>query len=284
MKRRGFTLVELLVVITIIAILIALLLPALARAKRMAVAIQCANNLRSQGQILMEYTSTYRGILPYGVCTSDQSGWTDLLFDYYIGNTDPSHQLTQARWNGYGTPAQTAYYSAEFRAMFLCPAATVTPTYPLVIEYAANPNAFITTVEPTVGTIVPAPSPAGDPFTQSWVPISNIQDPTSVIAIGDANQTPPQGSCSYLFSYWSAFALGYPPLTTTYPAGWPGGFTNNDSLTIWAPTELRYRHGAGGQTGGPSPVSGYANVLFFDGHVAPMKAGSLAYRNMTINP
>ena len=283
MKRRGFTLIELLVVVSIIAVLIALLLPALARARKLALAIQCAANLRSQGQILAEYTDTYRGVLPYGVCTSDQSGWTDLLFDFYIGNTDPSHLLTQARWNGYGTPAETAADTAKFQHLFWCPAATITPTYPLVIEYAANPNAFITTVEPTVGTIVPAAPPSGDPFNPTWVSISNIQHPADVIVFGDANQQSPQGGCSYQFNYWDAFSLGNPSLTTQYMAGWPGGFTNNDSLTAWAPTELRYRHGAGGQAGGPSPVSGYANVVFFDGHAGPIQAGSLRYLNMTIN-
>ncbi|MGC8673400.1 MAG: hypothetical protein ACP5TO_07895, partial [Thermoplasmata archaeon] len=117
-----------------------------------------------------------------------QSGWTDLLFDYYIGNTDPSHLLTQARWNGYGTPAETTDDTAKFQHLFWCPAATITPTYPLVIEYAANPNAFITTVEPTVGTIVPAPSPSGDPYNPTWVRMTNITHPSDVIAIGDGNQ------------------------------------------------------------------------------------------------
>jgi prepilin-type N-terminal cleavage/methylation domain-containing protein/prepilin-type processing-associated H-X9-DG protein len=63
-RQRGFTLVELLVVIGIIAVLISILLPALGRARENAAAIKCAANLRSIGQGIIAYTAENKQMLP----------------------------------------------------------------------------------------------------------------------------------------------------------------------------------------------------------------------------
>jgi prepilin-type N-terminal cleavage/methylation domain-containing protein len=61
---KGFTLVELLVVVAIIAILAALLLPALARARESARISTCANNLKQMGLALRMYSNDSRGDWP----------------------------------------------------------------------------------------------------------------------------------------------------------------------------------------------------------------------------
>ncbi|HEV7300342.1 MAG TPA: prepilin-type N-terminal cleavage/methylation domain-containing protein [Tepidisphaeraceae bacterium] len=79
--RNGFTLVELLVVIGIIALLISILLPALNKARDAAQRVTCASNMRQLAMVAKMYEVEYRGWLPAQACKADGSSDNALRVD-----------------------------------------------------------------------------------------------------------------------------------------------------------------------------------------------------------
>jgi len=94
--RRGFTLVELLVVIGIIAALIAILIPVLNRARIAAVKVKCLSNMRQCYAELMMYSTQSRGMVPIGY-----GGWKS---------------LSNGMWDPYGS-APTGVWTGNFTQM-----------------------------------------------------------------------------------------------------------------------------------------------------------------------
>lgn len=84
---RGFSLIELLVVISIIMILISILMPAMSKAKQTARGISCMNNLRQIGICTNDYSNDYSNYAPYGVFGSNYL-W---LYPSFQGNVFPDY-------------------------------------------------------------------------------------------------------------------------------------------------------------------------------------------------
>ena len=108
-KLYSFTLIELLVVIAIIAILAAILLPALQQARARSLAAGCTNNSMQMGKLLQTYYDTYEGYTPYG--NSTRSRW------WHLQHVIPGISSTNRRVAGKGTPGA----SKAAMPLFYCP-------------------------------------------------------------------------------------------------------------------------------------------------------------------
>ncbi len=282
--RNAFTLVELLVVISIIALLISLLLPALAKAKQEALSIQCLANLRSFGQIDTEYADTYEGNLPPGINQlplsdwGDWQGWRTLLYTFYTGQSpqqfyNETLQLTSPSepWGYVSKQLQQNWLDMAWCPASVFPASNIYDSvwnasagiYFMPSTYAANPNFFL--LYQTVNGANQALS----------FKMSNVQSPAVKIAFGDGNQGifvggNTLGAATYFDWYQAGEYSG--------PTGYAGPYVNDPNYLV-PPAGLnsgdiggnidgvtdntmgfRYRHLS------DSPNTGMGNAVFFDGH------------------
>jgi prepilin-type processing-associated H-X9-DG protein/prepilin-type N-terminal cleavage/methylation domain-containing protein len=137
-RRAGFTLVELLVVIGIIALLIAILLPALSKARAQSLQVACMSNLRSMGQALVMYTNDTKY---YPGCYSVGGG-----IDFAIWPTRLRWAMRTSPVTG-GVAGQTGGGGLE--KLFWCPASD--PGLQWQVSYGAPGGNYATDVQTGFG-------------------------------------------------------------------------------------------------------------------------------------
>ncbi|MGN6368443.1 MAG: type II secretion system protein [Phycisphaerae bacterium] len=112
-KNRAFTLIELLVVVAIIAVLIAILLPSLGRAKANAVRVRCAAQLKQWGNVITMYSQENQDW--FGIEWQEANGGPK---HYWNGIGVGTPELYDPEWGAMDTTLKMSKYSVGFRT---CP-------------------------------------------------------------------------------------------------------------------------------------------------------------------
>lgn len=242
----AFTLIELLIVIAIIAVLVALLLPAIGNARERADRIKCRTNMRQWGAAYYLFLSDSQGKFP-GQGSTDESGY---MAD--VSDIDKNDALPIAWFNALPGYIQGTTYSALAKdrnaprpgdkSIFICPSVKKNEPVP------HNPRHYYANYAQNLFLEASANAGCGKSV---FLRIDQIANP-SVFAMMGENPTGVGANGNYGYSYGHTH-----PMYMTYP--WEQNAVGHS-----------YRHGD----------DDTCNLLFVDGHTDDYKRDQIWYKGM----
>jgi len=253
-NRSGFTLVELLVVVAIIALLLGILLPALSKARLISQDVACLSNLRQVGLGLTTYDTEF-GQLPAGFV----SGFTDwgVLINSYLGNNNRDNYADEGA-DGRHPALQCPSAVVDAGRLHFGAHAMLMPPYVNESNWRSGRANFTL-----------------KPYT-----LQSLERTSEMLIVADAGQfTDPNGTAP-LFGDSFATLDNLDNGEARFPTPWYDKTDPDMGLTIDpganvdgtqpmganGAADLRWRHGSGGRESGSD--GGSVNVLFGDGHTA----------------